>query len=247
MDYNPMRLAKYLARAGIASRRASDAMIRAGRVRVNGNIELLPQTFVDSKDCITVDGSPVAVQTAREYFLLNKPPGYISTVKDTHNRKTVIDLINSGGSHLYPVGRLDADTGGILLLTNDGELAYRLTHPRYMIKKIYRAWVKGIPEPGKIFLLSSGIEILGVKTAPAVVKLIKILPDQQRALLELTLTEGRKRQVKNMLAAIGCPVINLQRISFAGLTLGSLPRGAFRSLTTIEVKRLYSLVELPPE
>ncbi len=239
-----MRLAKYLAQAGVASRRAAEEIIKEGRVKVNGLVELKPQTSVTDEDIITVDGARIKLQEVKIYILLNKPPGYLSTVRDTHNRPTVLDLLKDRQNRLYPVGRLDADSSGVLLLTNDGKLAHRLTHPRYGIKKIYLAGVKGIPGKKTLDQLKNGVVIDGDLCIPAAVKVIKTDQDKMRSQLQITLTEGRKRQVKKMLAAINHPVYDLERVCFAGLTAVSLPKGASRPLSEKEVERLYRLVRL---
>jgi 23S rRNA pseudouridine2605 synthase len=239
-----MRLAKYLAQAGVASRRAAEEIIQEGRVKVNGLIELKPQTSVTDEDIITIDGKRIKAQEEKVYLLLNKPTGYLSTVRDTHNRPTVLDLLKDKQNRLYPVGRLDADTSGVLLLTNDGKLAFRLTHPRYGIKKIYKAGIKGIPGRKALERLSSGVEIDGALCIPNAVKIIKTDQAKMLSQLQITLTEGKKRQVKKMLAAINHPVYELERINFAGLTAVSLPRGTCRPLSDKEVERLYRLVKL---
>ncbi len=239
-----MRLAKYLARAGIASRRASELIIAEGRVQINGIVEIKPQTIIKNGDKVTLDGEELYPTINKLYVLLNKPAGYISTVRDTHSRPTVIDLVKKYNTRLYPVGRLDYDTSGVLLLTNDGELAYRLTHPKYGVKKIYRAIVKGRPGLKQLAQLSRGMEIEGSTTAPAAVKILKSDQNRKTSLVEIELTEGRKRQVKKMFAAINYPVIELERLSFAGLTAGPLKKGEFRSLTAEEVGELYRLTGL---
>jgi 23S rRNA pseudouridine2605 synthase len=239
-----MRLAKYLAQAGVASRRAAEEIIAEGRVKVNGLVELKPQISVTDDDIITVDGKRIEPQEEKLYFLLNKPPGYLSTVRDTHKRLTVFDLLKDQQSRLFPVGRLDSDTSGVLLLTNDGKLAYRLTHPRYGIKKIYRAGIKGIPGKKALDRLKNGVEVDGIRSVPDDVKVIKTDQEKMTSQLQITLTEGRKRQVKKMLAAINHPVYELERINFAGLTAVSLPTGSFRPLSEKEVERLYRLAKL---
>jgi len=238
-----MRLAKYLARAGVASRRASEALISEGRVEVNGVVANKPQIMVGEGDKILVDGIPVAGFEKKVYLILNKPAGYISTVYDTHNRPTVISLAGDIKARLYPVGRLDADTSGVLLLTNDGKLAYRLMHPRYEIKKVYQARVKGIVSNEIIKQMSSGLIIDNEKTAPAAVKKIKTVADID-TLLEITLTEGKKRQVKMMCAAVGHRVKELKRVNFAGLTADNISPGSHRHLSEKEINRLYRLVGL---
>ncbi len=239
-----MRLAKYLAQAGVASRRAAERIVSAGRVKVNGLIELKPQVSVTIEDIVTLDGERVKLSGFNEYLLLNKPQGYLSTVQDTHDRPTVLDLVKGARSRLFPVGRLDADTSGVLLLTNDGKLAYRLTHPRYGIKKIYLAGVKGIPGVKALDKLIEGVEVDGVLCVPDAVSIVRVEQQEMRARLQITLTEGRKRQVKRMLAAVNHPVFELERISFAGLTAASLARGAYRLLTEKEVEQLYRMVKL---
>jgi 23S rRNA pseudouridine2605 synthase len=239
-----MRLAKYLAQSGVASRRAAEEIIQEGRVKVNGLIELKPQTSVSDEDIITVDGKKIVSQDEKIYILLNKPPGYLSTVRDTHNRPTVLDLLANQHNRLFPVGRLDADTSGVLLLTNDGKLAFRLTHPRYAIKKIYRAGIKGIPGKKALERLKNGVEIDGVLCVPDAVKIIKTDQAKMRSQLQITISEGKKRQVKKMLTAINHHVYELERINFAGLTAASLPRGNCRPLSKKEVERLYRTAKL---
>ncbi|HSW35832.1 MAG TPA: pseudouridine synthase [Candidatus Limnocylindrales bacterium] len=239
-----MRLAKYLAIAGLASRRGAEQIVRQGRVKVNDVLTVQPQTDVSASDFITVDGVMLKKTEKKYYLLLNKPPGYISTVSDTHDRKTVMRLIYDIQARLYPVGRLDADTCGVMLLTNDGALAHRLTHPRFCVKKVYRAWVRGVPESASLKRMIVGLVVDGQKTLPAEVKLITVGPEKHSALLEITISEGRKRQVKKMCAAIGHPVIGLCRSSFAGLKADDLSEGAYRHLTDAEVGHLYCLVKL---
>ena len=230
-----MRLNAYLARAGIASRRGADELIKAGRVTVNGETGQL-NTFVGAADDVLVDSRPVGKQRLR-YVLLNKPRGTITTVKDPQGRPTVVDLVG-GAIRVVPVGRLDRDTTGVLLLTNDGDLAHRLAHPRYRVEKVYVAEVEGDPDEKALRALAQGIELEDGPTAPA----------RARALgpgrLELVLHEGRNRQVRRMLEAVGHPVHRLRRSRYAGLTTGRLGRGQFRDLTREEVARLRRLVGL---
>jgi 23S rRNA pseudouridine2605 synthase len=239
-----MRLSKYLSGAGVASRRHAEKIIEAGRVTVNDLTITVPQTAVSEDDLVRVDGKAVDLNRQYIYLLLNKPAGYISTARDTHNRPKVTDLVSAEKLRVYPVGRLDADTTGVLLLTNDGELAYRLTHPRYEIKKVYRAWVAGLPEPEALQKMSAGMVIEGEKTAPASVKVLKTELKKRSALLEIVLTEGKKRQVKNMCAAAGHPVRNLHRESFAGFTVDKLQEGSYRRLKAGEINKLYRMVGL---
>lgn len=239
-----MRLAKFLARAGVSSRRRAEQLIFEGRVTVNDVQADQPQLQVTSADKITVDDQVVGSIENKVYILLNKPPGYISTVKDTHERPTVIDLINSQDARVYPVGRLDADTSGVLLLTNDGELANRLMHPRHMVEKVYHAWVYGVPGPESLEKLKKGPLIEGEKRSPARFKILEKDLQKNIALLEIALTEGKKRQVKKLCQAIGHPVKKLIRFSFAGLDAGNLKEGSYRYLQKDEINYLYDLVKL---
>ncbi len=239
-----MRLAKYLARAGVASRRRAEEMIREGRVRVNGLTVNVPQADVENNDTITVNGKILNGPEQKIYILLHKPPGYISTVQDTHNRPTVLDLVKDLDTRLYPVGRLDADTSGVLIMTNDGDLSHRLTHPSYEIKKKYLARVSGIPGPKALENLRTGLLINGTVTAPAVVKVVNSSGKKNYADLEITIIEGKKRQVKKMCKAINHPVVRLHRTEFATLKCASLPVGEYRFLTDQEIKELYRLVKL---
>ncbi len=226
-----MRLAKYLAHAGVASRRASEQLIVTGRVRVGGEAVTDPACDVDETSGVEVDGERVAPEQ-REVHLLNKPPGVVSTAADTHGRRTVVEFVASR-RRLYPVGRLDADTTGLILLTNDGELADRLTHPRYGVKKVYRVSVRPAEVSGEaVSRLRGGVELEDGVTYPAEVELLG------PGLLEITISEGRKRQVRRMCEAVGYQVSSLRRVAFGPLTLGSLPEGESRVLTAAEVEQL---------
>ncbi len=230
-----MRLNAYLARAGVASRRGSDELIKAGRVTVNGARGEL-NTFVSNQDSVRVDGREVGKQKLR-YVLLHKPRGTITTARDPQGRPTVVDLVG-GSIRVVPVGRLDRDTTGVLLLTNDGDLAHRLAHPRYGVEKVYVVDVAGDLQDETIEKLAGGVELEDGPTAPARVR--RLGP----ARLELTLHEGRNRQVRRMLEAVGHPVLRLRRSRYAGLDIGRLQRGASRELTRDEVARLRRLVGL---
>ena len=227
--YDAMRLNAYLARAGVASRRGSDDLIKAGRVRVND----LPgelNTYVHSGDRVEVDGEEVTLQGLR-YVLLNKPAGTVTTARDPQGRPTVVQLVEDIPERVVPVGRLDADTTGALLLTNDGPLAHRLAHPRYGVEKVYEVDVEGEPDDAALEQLAAGVELDDGLTAPANVR--RLGP----AKLELTLHEGRKHQVKRMCEAVGHPVRRLHRSRYAGLTVEGLEPGAWRELEPSEVKR----------
>jgi 23S rRNA pseudouridine2605 synthase len=226
-----VRLAKFLAHAGVASRRAAERLIADGRVSVSGAVVTDPATDVDAGSGVSVDGKPVEPEP-REVHLLNKPPGVVSTARDTHGRRTVVDLVRSR-RRLYPVGRLDADTTGVILLTNDGELADLLTHPRYGVEKVYRAKVQPARlSPRAIKALREGVELDDGRTAPARAR--QVAP----GVLEIALREGRKRQVRRMVEAVGHRVVELERVAFGPLGLRGLERGRSRRLKDAEVERL---------
>lgn len=227
-----MRLGKFVATAGVASRRAAEEIIRSGRVGVNGAPVLDPARDVGDGDTVTVDGSPVRQPRQRVVYALNKPVGVVSTARDTHGRATVVSLVPDE-LRLYPVGRLDADTSGLILLTNDGELAHRLTHPRFEVSKTYLAEVGGPPvaEPA-LAALRAGVTLEDGVSAPAEVR--RLAPRR----LEITLREGRNRQVRRMCEAVGHPVRTLERIAFGPLRLGRLAPGAHRRLTEAELDAL---------
>jgi 23S rRNA pseudouridine2605 synthase len=225
-----MRLNAFLARAGVASRRRADELIRGGRVRVNGHVGEL-NTVVGRHDVVEVDGTRVARQPLA-YVLLHKPPGVVTTARDPQGRATVVDLVPSD-PRIVPVGRLDADTTGALLLTNDGELAHRLAHPRYGVPKVYEADIEGTPSRAVLDALANGIELDDGMTAPADVRVVST--SRRRSCVELTLHEGRKHQVKRMLDAVGHPVRRLHRSGYAGLDLDGLKQGEWRVLTRSEI------------
>jgi len=224
-----MRLNAYLARTGVASRRGADELIQAGRVRVNGEVVGLA-TYVGAGDRVELDGRPLEVEPLT-YVLLYKPAGVVTTARDPQGRPTVVGLV--GHQHrVVPVGRLDADTTGALLLTNDGPLAHRLMHPRYEVDKVYAVEVEGEPSDTALEQLAEGVELEDGKTAPA--KVERVGPSS----LRLKIHEGRKHQVKRMLEAVGHPVLRLHRSGYAGLTLDELAPGEWRELTREEVAKL---------
>jgi 23S rRNA pseudouridine2605 synthase len=228
-----VRLAKFLAHAGVASRRAAEDIVRAGRVTVGGAMVTDPARDVESSSGVAVDGRALHGPEERVVIALHKPPGVVSTARDTHGRATVVDLVDMPGARLYPVGRLDADTTGLILLTNDGELAERLLHPRYQLPRTYRAQIGGgRVSPRALRALREGVELEDGRTSPAGVRELRC------GLLELTLREGRKRQVKRMCAAVGHPVAALERTRFGPLDLRGLAPGRWRRLTPAEVERL---------
>jgi len=227
-----MRLAKYLATAGVASRRAAEEFVRAGRVTVAGTRVTDPARDVGPDDQIAVDGRTVSDVQARVVYAVNKPAGVVSTARDPQGRPTVVSLVPAA-VRLYPVGRLDIDTTGLILLTNEGELAHRLTHPSFEIEKTYRVVVGRPPvREATLKALREGVELEDGPTAPA--RVTRILADT----LEIAIHEGRKRQVKRMCETVGHPVRSLQRMAFGPLALGDLKPGRYRKLTPEEIARL---------
>ncbi len=236
-DPTAERLQKFLSRAGVSSRRAAEELVAAGRVQVNGEIVDTPGVkVVPGRDEVRVDGKPVSLPDELWYVLLNKPAGVVTTLSDPQGRPTVAGYIPDGAPRLFPVGRLDAATTGLLILTNDGELAHLLMHPRHHVPKVYRAEVDGIPTEDDLTRLRKGIALDDGLTAPAEARLIA--STQAHGTVELILREGRKRQVRRMLSAVGHPVRSLTRVAYGPLVLGSLAEGATRRLSAAEVRAL---------
>jgi 23S rRNA pseudouridine2605 synthase len=231
-----MRLAKYLAHAGVASRRAAETLITQGRVTVDGALVNDPARNVEESSDVTVDGRRVSGPEPRVVYALHKPVGVVSTARDTHGRPTVLELVSAAGLRLYPVGRLDADSSGLILLTNDGELANRLTHPSFEVEKTYVARVAGGPiDDGGLRALRRGVELKDGLTAPARAR------RAGKDAIELTIHEGRNRQVRRMCEAVGHPVLELRRTAFGPLLLDGLAAGAHRRLSEVEIERLRKL------
>ena len=236
------RISKVISNSGYTSRRGADKLVTEGKVLINGETAILGQK-VDTNDVITIEGKIINHNNVNyEYYLLNKPRGVITTVSDEKGRKTVIDLINTD-TRIYPVGRLDYDTTGALLLTNDGKLTNKLTHPKNNIDKVYLAKVNGIITGSDIHTLEKGVKIGNYITAPAKVKLKSFNKRTNSSMVILTIHEGHNHEVKNMFEAIGFKVDKLTRLSFAGLDVKSLKSGEYRKLSLKEVQRLYSLVK----
>lgn len=236
-----IRLQKYLAECGVASRRASEQLIEAGRVCVNGVPAALGQSIDPSHDQIAVDGAPL-VRDEKVYVVLNKPGGVITTAKDTHGRATVLDCVEGVKARVYPVGRLDMDVEGVLLFTNDGELAHRLMHPRYGIDKEYIAVVYGGVSHETAQRMEAGIPLDDGVALAARVAILQQAPNRSR--ISLTLREGRKHEVKRLCAAAGHPVRSLRRAAFCGITAEGLRSGEWRYLSADEVQRIRAAVKL---
>ena len=240
-EQGPARLQKLLSAAGVASRRAAEQLISEGRVTVNGRTVREPGTRADPlSDDVRVDGRRIARKVRRRYLALHKPRGYVTTRSDPHRRKTVLDLIPDVREYVYPVGRLDYDSEGLLLLTNDGALAAVLTHPRHAVTRVYEALVRGVPSGARLRRLAAGVEIDGRPTAPAQVRLLHggAPGRSDEALVRIVVREGRNRQVRRMFDAIGHPVRRLRRTRLGPVSLRGLPPGAARELTPAEVGAL---------
>ena len=235
-----MRLAKFLAHAGVASRRRAEEIVRAGRVTVAGQTVTDPARDVDADSGVAVDGRYLEGPEERMVFVLNKPRGVLSTAADTHGRRTVVDLVPSRGARLYPVGRLDGDSTGLILVTNDGDLAQRLTHPSFEVPRTYRVTVRPLPVGERALrALREGVDLDDGRTAPAKVRQLR------PGVLELTIHEGRNHQVKRMCEAVGHRVNALQRVRFGPLRLDDLPEGAHRRLRAAEVEGLRKAASAP--
>lgn len=238
-----MRLNRFLARAGIASRRHADETISAGRVRINGSVVSRLGTLVRDGDVVEVDGVAVQQPLARTYLLLNKPLGVVTTMHDPEGRRSIAEFVAERPG-VFPVGRLDYDTGGVLVLTDDGELAHRLMHPRYGFEKTYRVEVRGVISAADLSKLRDGIPLSDGPAAAANVRLLSARRD--RSLVDLTIHEGRNRQVRRMFEALGHQVLDLTRIRFGPLHLGSLAPGRTRELTPNEIEALRAHRRQPP-
>ena len=231
-----MRINKYIAASGVASRRKADELISAGRVKVNSITLKEPGYDVKPDDRVTVDGKRISVSEKKVYIALNKPIGYVTTVSDNQGRPTVMDLITDIEERIFPVGRLDYNTSGLLLLTNDGDFSQKISHPIHELGKTYRAKVQGIISREKLARLRRGVDIGGFITSRAEVEIYKELPKQ--TIVDITIHEGKNRQVRKMFKAVGNPVIELKRISIGNVKLGRLIEGGYRNLTQKEIASL---------
>lgn len=232
-----MRLQKFIAQCGIASRRSAEKIIESGRVRVNGEIVDYMGCVIDpDKDIVEVDGKRIEEEIQKYYIMLNKPKNYVTTVSDDLGRPTVMQLVTDINARIYPVGRLDFDTTGLLIMTNDGNFANILAHPSHVVNKVYIARIDKPLDEEQIKTLCSGVELDGVMTAPAKAENIK--RPQKGFEVKITIHEGRNRQVRRMLESVGANVMSLKRISVGSLTLGNLPEGKWRRLSDAEINKL---------
>lgn len=234
----PIRLQKYLAQCGIASRRKCEALILSGKIRVNGVIITEMGTkIIQGRDKVTFDGKLVEDKERHLYYLLNKPKGYVTTLSDPQGRPIVISLIKNVSTRLFPVGRLDLDTEGALILTNDGRFAQKVQHPSNQTNKTYEAVIKGRLQPADAARLEGGIVLEGKMTAPA--KITILSRKGGSSLIRITIHEGRKRQIKKMFAHIGHPVLHLKRTAYGKLFLGNIPSGSYRQLDARDLKKIF--------
>lgn len=237
-----MRINKYIASCGVASRRKAEELIISGRVTINGElITDLSTKVYETKDIVEVDGNIINQEEKKVYLLLNKPEGYITTVKDQFDRPSVLDILKDIEERVYPVGRLDYETSGLLILTNDGELTYKLTHPKHEVEKTYLASVKGIFTTEEKRNFENGLQIEDYTTAKAKLKIVKTDEEKNYSVCKITIHEGRNRQVRKMCKAVGHPVRNLRRIQMGRINIRGLEIGEYRNLTEDEIKYLKSL------
>lgn len=231
-----MRLNKYIADSGIASRRKADDLIANGNVKINGRTVTEMGCQVEDGDVVEVNGSVIRPEEEKVYLLLNKPLGYITSVSDDRGRAVVTELVSDINARVFPVGRLDYNTSGLLIMTNDGELAYRVTHPKHELTKTYRARVSGVISPQKLARLRKGVDIGGYVTRPARVEVV--MQGERSAVVEITIHEGKNRQVRKMFAAVGNNVQELERIKIGRIMLGHTKPGHYRKLTKEEIEYL---------
>ena len=241
MKDNKIRLQKHLSECGIASRRKAEELIAAGKVKINGHIAELGAKVDPRRDKVTVRGKAVVPVNEKIYIMLNKPRGYVTTMSDELGRKTVSDLVADAGNRIFPVGRLDRDSEGLLIMTNDGDFANTLTHPSSHVNKTYRVTVKGVAEEEQLLRMKEGIMLDGRKTLPCDCFVAERKPD--RTVLIFILNEGRNRQIRRMCEAVGLEVLRLKRTEIAGVKLGMLPQGKWRPLNEREMRRLTNITQ----
>lgn len=236
------RLQKIIAQSGYCSRRKAEELITAGRVKVNGTVVTELGTKADVEDIITVDNKRINIER-KVYILMNKPRNVVCSAKDDRGRRTVVDLIEGVGERIYPIGRLDFDTTGVLLLTNDGDLTNKLIHPSKEIDKTYRVTIEGYANEDQLERIRNGIKLDGVVTSPAIVEVSKVNKEKRKSIINITIHEGKNHQVKRMFNTVGLNVTKLTRIEFAGFKVGGLKEGQYRLLTNKEIVELKSMVK----
>ena len=241
MKDNKVRLQKHLSECGIASRRKAEELIAAGKVKINGHIAEIGSKVDPKRDKVTVRGRAVVPVNEKVYIMLNKPRGFVTTMSDELGRKTVSDLVSDAGNRIFPVGRLDRDSEGLLIMTNDGDFANKLTHPSSHVNKTYRVTVKGAAEEEQLLKMKEGILLDGRKTLPCDCFVAERKPD--RTVLIFVLNEGRNRQIRRMCEAVGLEVLRLKRTEIAGVKLGMLPQGKWRPLNEREMRRLTNITQ----
>ena len=241
MKDNKIRLQKHLAECGVASRRKAEELIAAGKVKINGHIAEIGAKVDPKRDKVTVRGKAVVPVNEKVYIMLNKPRGFVTTMSDELGRKTVSDLVADAQARIFPVGRLDRDSEGLLIMTNDGDFANKLTHPSSHVNKTYRVTVKGVAEEEQILQMKEGIVLDGRKTLPCDCFVAERKPD--RTVLIFVLNEGRNRQIRRMCEEVGLEVLRLKRTEIAGVKLGMLPQGKWRPLNEREMRRLTSITQ----
>lgn len=238
-----MRINKFIASCGVSSRRKAEEYILQGLVKVNGKeITDLAFDVDESKDIVTISGQKISLPTDLVYYMLNKPKGYVTTLSDEKNRKSVLDLISNIDKRIYPIGRLDYESEGLLLLTNDGDLTFKLTHPKFEVAKKYIVKIEGPTKESELAVLRKGVVVDGIRYASCKAELLEFSNNISR--IEITLTEGKNREIRNMFKAIGREVIFLKRIEMAGIKLGGLKRGEMRKLKSYEVEHLLKLANI---
>ena len=241
MKDNKIRLQKHLSECGIASRRKAEELIAAGKVKINGHIAEIGAKVDPKRDKVTVRGKAVVPVNEKVYIMLNKPRGFVTTMSDELGRKTVSDLVADAQARIFPVGRLDRDSEGLLIMTNDGDFANKLTHPSSHVNKTYRVTVKGVAEEEQLLKMKEGIVLDGRKTLPCDCFVAERKPD--RTVLIFVLSEGRNRQIRRMCEEVGLEVLRLKRTEIAGVKLGMLPQGKWRPLNEREMRRLTSITQ----
>ncbi len=238
-----IRVQRVLQQAGLASRRTAEEWVQKGRVSVNGSTAVVGQMVRPGHDRILVDGRQLPTTEAKAYWMVYKPVGYTSSLKDRHAEHLIGELLPKEAGRLYPVGRLDRDSSGLVIMTNDGALAYRLSHPKFQVPKVYEVWVQGVPRQHRLNRIERGIQLDDGLARPASVELLRV--EGHRAQLRLVLTEGRKREIRRLLQTVGHPVLELTRVQYGGLALGGMQPGGARALASGEIRALQQAAHRP--